>query len=257
MVRVGTIRSAGGPPPSLDAPRSPSAHSSIAPALVTQGAVFIAGGGLWADALSRVVFRGGGQTLYGRSEDESLAVIAVQRPAVIVAGPPLGEAALNAFFAAARTASPSSLFVAAVSRADAALRGRLHAAGANRVIVVPSGGGELAVEVVKAASLSTRSHRRVALAVTAIVFGPSGERFRVVTRDVSEAGVGIDAIPERIKRGPARLEFALPGQPSVLAPAQLVWMSGDGKTWTAGLRFEALSDADRGRLRAFVSAAAR
>ena len=220
----------------------------------TPGLVFLAGGGLWADALSRVVARGGGTLLLGRSEEESLAIIAVQRPAAIVAGPPLGETELVAFFDTARTASPASALIAAVSRADAALRKRLADAGVDRISLVPSGSADLAVGVVKAASLSTRAHRRIPLAVTATVVAGE-ERLRAVTRDLSEGGACVEALSTRVARGPVRLEFALPGErATIVATSRVAWTTSDGTQWSAGLAFEALSDLDRGRIRAFVSA---
>ena len=48
------------------------------------GSVLIAGGGLWADALSRVVTKGGGGLLLGTSRDHALSLISTHRPSAIV-----------------------------------------------------------------------------------------------------------------------------------------------------------------------------
>ena len=216
------------------------------------GAVMIAGSGLWADALARVVTRGGGTLLYGRSPEESLAVISAYRPSAVAAGPPFTETSLIDFCTQARKASPGSTILAAVNRADAVLRAALEQAGVSRVCIVPSAAGDLAVGVVNVAGLTTRVHRRVPFTAIATVVTRDG-RLRGRIRDLSEGGLCLERVAERVMRGPARIEFELPNQTRPVATeSEVVWSGRDETGHRAGIRFAGLSDADRDRIRGFV-----
>lgn len=221
--------------------------------LAAPGSVLLAGGGLWLDALSCVARRGGGNILLGRSRDEALTMIASHRPDAIIAGPPISETELLEFCGAAARSAPSSVVIAAVSRADAKLRRALSDVGAAKVCVVPSGAGDLAVAMINAARLTTREHARVRITTSATVV-TRDQRMRVATRDVSEGGLCLEGLPERLSRGGVRVEFGLPGEGrTVVAESELAWSSsGNADGVRAGLRFAHMSSTDRVRIRGFV-----
>lgn len=217
------------------------------------GTVVIAGNGLWVEALSRVVSRGGGSLITCATEPEAIARIAERLPPVIVAGPPHGAEEMMGFFVTALASSPRSALFAALSPNEAAFRRDLAAMGVAKSFLVPAGLGELATSIVTAATLDTRSHPRVPFNGGATLFTKD---LRVVaqTRDVSEGGLCLGGMVERIPRGPARVEFALPGAPlRIGAEGHVVWIAGGEEgEYRAGVRFDGVSDGDRDRIRRFV-----
>lgn len=216
------------------------------------GAVLITGGGLWADALAHVATKGGATLLVGQSIHEAMSLIATRRPSVVIAGPPLAEGALIEFCKRACGSSSGSVVLAAVNRADITLRRALAEAGAAKVCIVPSAGADLAVAMINAARLTTRAHARVSYAAKATVVTRDG-RVAGTTRDLSEGGLCLERVPERVARGAARVEFGLPGdRRPVVVEAQVVWSGGGAGDFRAGLRFDSMSKADLVRIRAFV-----
>lgn len=227
--------------------------STAAEAAIAPGSVLIAGGGLWADALSRVVTRGGGTLLIGASRDHALSSIATHRPNAIVAGPPLSDGELIEFCRSAVQSSSGAPVLAAVNRADINLRKSLAEVGVARVCIVPSAASELAVAMINAAHLTTRAHARVPLAVAIHVHTREG-KFSGTTRDLSEGGVCVGQMPERASRGQAKVELQLPGERTPIAVvAQIVWSGGTNGDYRAGLAFEKLEGGNLARIRLFVS----
>lgn len=221
--------------------------------MAASGSVLIAGGGLWADALARVVTRGGGTLLVGESRDHALSTIASVRPNVIVAGPPLSESELLSLCASAVHSSSGSTVLAAVSRADIGLRRALAGVGVARVCIVPSAAGDLAVAMINGAHLTTRAHARVPLAMSVVLHTRDG-RLAGTTRDLSEGGVCLEHVPERVLRGAAKVELQLPGERRVVAAAsQVVWSGGGNGDFRAGVCFEGLESADLARIRQLVA----
>lgn len=215
--------------------------------------MLIVGGGLWADALARVVTRGGGTLHVGASRDEALSAIATHRPNAIVAGPPLNDTDLIEFCRSAVQSSSASTVLAAVNRADITLRKSLAEVGVARVCIVPSAASDLAVAMINAARLTTRAHARVPLVVTATLHAREG-RITGTTRDVSEGGLCLEKMPERVQRGQAKVEFQLPGEKTPLALlSNIVWSGGANGDFRAGLCFEKLEGGNLTRVRVFVS----
>lgn len=217
------------------------------------GTVVIAGHGLWAEALSRVVSRGGGSLVTCASEPEAIARIAERQPPVIVAGPPHGGEEMMRFFVTALASSPRPALFAALTAKEWSFRRDLAAMGVAKSFPVPAGLGELATAIVTAATLDTRSHPRVAVTAGATLF-TKDSKVLAQTRDVSEGGLCLGGLEARIPRGPARVEFALPGAPlRVSAEGQVVWIAGGEEGgFRAGVRFEDVSDGDRASIRKFV-----
>lgn len=219
---------------------------------VGPGTVVMLGGGLWAEALSRVVTRGGGILVTCATAGEALEKIYERKPPVIVVGPPTTAEEMIAFFVNCQASSPRSTFFAALSMADRAFHRDLVTMGVSRAFAVPAGLGELAISIVTAATLNTRNHPRVPFSAGATVF-TKDQRVGGITRDVSEGGVCLDRIGERIPRGPARVEFTLQNAAApVRAEAHVVWVAGSEGEYRAGVRFETVSDRDRYRIREFV-----
>lgn len=221
--------------------------------LAAPGAVLLAGGGLWLDALSSVASRGGGSVLLGRSREEALSLIATHRPEAIIAGPPLSEAELLEFCRTATASSPQSVMLAAVNRADVDLRRSLANAGVAKVCVVPSAACDLAVAMINAARLTTRAHARVRVTATATMVARGNQRLAGTTRDLSEGGLCLERMPERVARGPVRVEFGLPGDGRlVVVESEIAWSGGSNGDYRAGVRFNDMSSTDRIRIRGFV-----
>ena len=220
---------------------------------IAPGSVLIAGGGLWADALSRVVTRGGGTLLIGASRDHALSSIATHRPNAIVVGPPLTDGELIELCRSAVQSSSASTVLAAVNRADSNLRKALAEVGVARVCIVPSAASDLAVAMINAAHLTTRAHARVPLEV-AIHLQTREGKISGTTRDLSEGGVCVGQLPERPSRGQAKVEFQLPGERTPIAVvAQIVWGGGANGDFRAGLAFEKLEGGNLARIRLVVS----
>jgi len=217
------------------------------------GSVLIAGGGLWADALSRVVTKGGGGLLLGTSRDHALSLISTHRPSAIVAGPPLNDDELIEFCRAAVQTSSVSTVLAAVNRADITLRRALVEVGVARVCIVPSAAGDLAVSMINAARLTTRAHARIPLTVVASIQTREG-RLTGTTRDLSEGGICLERVAERVMRGPAKVELTLPGdRRPVVAAAHVVWSTGADGDFRAGLFFENIDAVNLAKIRALVA----
>lgn len=219
------------------------------------GSVVIVGDGLWTQALSRVVTRGGGSLVICDNPLDALHKIEERKPPAVIAGPPVRREDLVELFAAARAASPRSTLFAAIDPADDEYRATYQAIGVGRMFSIPKQLGELAIAIVTAATLNTRTHPRVPIAGGASVI-THDRRVNAITRDVSEGGLCLDGIEERIARGPAQVEFSLPGAPGrVAAGGQVVWVAGGGETpFRAGIRFESVPEPTRGLLRRFVEA---
>jgi CheY-like chemotaxis protein len=216
------------------------------------GAVLIAGGGLWADALASVATKGGATVLSGRNRDEALSLVAAHQPAAVIAGPPLGDAELIEFCNTATQSSSASLVFAAVNRADLALRRALSDAGVAKVCIVPSGGADLAVAMINAARLTTRAHARVPLAGAATIVTSEG-RVAAFTRDLSEGGLCLERLGARLPRGPVRVEFALPdGRRPLALDSAIAWIAGGDGEFRAGIRFEGVGNVDLLRIRSFI-----
>lgn len=216
------------------------------------GPVLLAGDGLWAEALALVVRRGNGVLCRAHSLEDARRALERERPRMVVAGPPLGDADLPAFCEQSRTAGVPVL--AMIPRADASLRSALLAAGAERVLVLPSGLGEASTELAVRAGLSRRAHRRVPFASS--VFIHAGDlvcgAFAV---DLGEGGLGLTAIEEAPRRREIEIEFGLPGDEHVIrAGSELAWTrEADGGGLNAGLRFTRLAEPDRRRIRDYVA----
>lgn len=233
----------------LDATKAPQAQAwSTGP-----GSVVIVGSGLWTEALSRVVTRGGGSLVICQDPKEALAKIAERKPPAVIAGPPVHGDDLVELFAAARASSPRSTLFAALDAADDEFRPTFQAIGVAKMFSIPKQLGELAVAIVTAATLNTRTHPRVPIAGGASVI-THDRRVSAITRDVSEGGLCLDGIEARIARGPAQVEFSLPGAPGrVAASGQVVWVAGGGDTaFRAGVRFENVPEPARRLIRRFV-----
>jgi len=244
---VATVRAAVEGAVELSPPMRAAWSTGVGP-----GTVVMLGGGLWVEALSRVVTRGGGMLVTCSSEGEALERIHERRPPVIVIGPPCTGEQMMKFFVNVKASNPRSTVFAALSSGELELRRDLVGMGVARAFAVPSGLGELAVSIVTAATLNTRNHPRVPVNAGATVFTGSLQ-VSGVTRDVSEGGVCLHGIRERIPRGPARVEFALPDTPGrVRAESHIIWVAGSDGEYRAGVRFENVSDGDRGRIRQFV-----
>ena len=219
---------------------------------VGPGTVVMLGTGLWVEALSRVVTRGGGMLVTCKTEGEALERIHERKPPVVVVGPPATGEEMFSFFVNVQASSPRSTVFAALAGANQSFSRDLVAMGISRAFDVPGALGELAIAIVTAATLNTRNHPRVPVASGATVITKDA-RVTGVTRDVSEGGVCLHGIKERIPRGPARVEFALPDSPArVSAESHVVWVAGSEGEFRAGVRFEGVSDRDRYRIRQFV-----
>lgn len=182
-----------------------------------------------------------------------MSAIAQHRPNAIVAGPPLNDAELIEFCRDAVQSSSASTVLAAVNRADQTLRQALAAVGVARVCIVPSGASELAVSMINAARLTTRAHPRVPLVVKTSVSTREGQ-FSGTSRDLSEGGLCVERLPERLSRGAAKVEFQLPGERTPIAVlAQIVWSAGATGDYRAGLSFDKLEGGNLTRIHLFVS----
>lgn len=244
---VASVRAAVEGAVEISAPVRAAWASGVGP-----GTVVMFGGGLWVEALSRVVTRGGGMLVTCATEGEALAMIHERRPPVIVVGPPQTAEEMITFYVNAQASSPRSTMFAAVTPAEDSFRRDLVSMGVARAFVVPSGLGELAIAIVTAATLNTRTHPRVAVSAGATVI-TGNLRVTGQTRDVSEGGLCLEGIAERIPRGPARVEFALPDAPvRVAAVSHIVWVAGSDGEYRAGVRFEGVSETDRTRIRQFI-----
>lgn len=225
---------------------------------VLRRGVALVGKGFWSEAVAGVIAtRGAPATIV--SGPAHLPQIAYQRPAVIVAGPPLTDAEIVATCADLRRdpAFTGAAIVAAVDRADAELRADLVTLGVDRSIPVVAGMERLAAEILELAGLSTRRQPRVEL--NAAVRVTSGDRVELARAlDVSEGGIGVRVITETPGAEDAWVEFLLPGDEHVIcADAEIAWSRiGDDDRVLLGMRFRALETADRDRIRSYVLAQA-
>ena len=218
--------------------------------------ILIAGSGLWADALTRVVYRGGGKLVEARGPAEVLEVIRREHPAVCVFGPPIPDQELLTVLGGVRSApemASLAVFIG-VARADGRLQEELQALGATGICVLPSGLAKLSTDVISAAGLNTRSYRRAPLAAP-VWIQTSGMIIDAFARDLSEGGLGLVQVRSKPPIENLRIEFALPGDPApVRAATQLAWTRPDGDTFRVGERFTALDETDRSRIRRYVEA---
>ena len=73
--------------------------------------------------------------------------------------------------------------------------------------------------------------------------------------DLSEGGLGLSSVKSKPPMEVMRIEFQLPGEDApVRAAMQLAWTRPDGATFRIGLRFTALEENDRARIRRYVDA---
>lgn len=226
-----------------------------APAIHEPG-VLIAGSGLWADALTRVVYRGGGKLVEARGPQEVVEVIRRDKPAVAVFGSPIPDHELLLVVGTVR-ATPGvgnlPIFVG-IPRADGRLQEELKALGATTVFILPGALSKLSTDVIAAAGLNTRSHRRAPLAAP-VRIQTSGAILDALASDLSEGGLGLTHVRSKPPVENLRVEFVLPGEPNpVRAATQLAWSRPDGENYRVGVRFTALDEADRARIRRYVEA---
>lgn len=218
--------------------------------------VMVAGSGLWADALTRVVHRGGGRLIEVRGPDEVVMVMRRDKPSAVVFGPPIPPADLILVVGTVRSTSDLAkipVFIG-LSRADPSLEEELTFLGASGVVVLPGSLSKLSSDVIAGAGLNTRSFRRAPLAAP-VRIQTTGSVLDAFALDLSEGGLGLTQVPSKPPIENLRVEFALPGDDvPVHAATQLAWTRADGDSFRVGIRFTALDENDRVRIRRYVDA---
>lgn len=221
-------------------------------------AVLVAGSGLWADALTRVIYRGGGKLAEARGPHEVADVMKRDGVAVAVFGPPIPDRDLLMVAGTIRT-SPEltkTPIMVGLPRTDPRLEEELQALGVTATYVVPGSLPRMSTDVISAAGLSTRTHRRAPLAAPVKLHAQTGV-LDAFALDLSEGGIGLTEVRSRPPVDALRIEFPLPGEEvPVRAASQIAWTRPDGDAFRIGLRFTALEESDRGRIRRYVEARA-
>ena len=221
---------------------------------VLRRGVALVGKGFWSEQVAKVIaVRGAPTTIVGGSGD--IANIAAARPAVVVVGPPLDDVQILATCADLRRDSrfTGASLIAAINRADVELRADLLTLGVDRAIPVVSGLERLTGDVLQLSGLTTRTAPRVELnAAVRVTCGPQMELARAF--DVGEGGIGLRVVTMRPDTDEAWVEFVLPGEEHVIcADAEVAWSrAGDDERVQLGMRFRALENGDRDRIRNYV-----
>lgn len=216
--------------------------------------VALVGKGFWSEAVAKVVTKRGAPALIvGGAAD--VPAIANARPAVVIVGPPLGDADIIALASDLRRdpAFAGAAIVAALNRDDAGLRADLVTMGIDRSIPVTAGMERLTAEVLNIAGLATRKLPRVELnAAVRVTIDQQIELARAF--DVGEGGIGLRVVTSAPQADEAWVEFVLPGEDHVIcADAEVAWTRvGDDERMQLGMRFRALENGDRDRIRNYV-----
>ena len=219
--------------------------------------VLIAGAGLWADAISRVLLERRAEVLTASTASEAVEKFFRDRPAVAVLGPPLLAPELIDAAGAIRgiPGQPKPLLIAALAKAEPGLSSDLMTIGVDRVVSTARI-WKLSDEVMRGANLPRRAFRRVPLR-TSVLLRQRKERMLEATMfDLCEGGIGVeDAM--KVPAEEVHLAFTLPGaeEDPIVASSEIAWSRGtaaDGPQ-RLGLRFTVLAQEDRERIRDFVS----
>jgi hypothetical protein len=143
--------------------------------------------------------------------------------------------------------------VVALNRNDEGLRADLVTMGIDRSIPVTAGMERLTAEVLNIAGLATRKLPRVELnAAVRVTIDQQIELARAF--DVGEGGIGLRVVTTAPEADEAWVEFVLPGDDHVIcADAEVAWSRvGDDERMQLGMRFRALENGDRDRIRNYV-----
>lgn len=221
---------------------------------VLRRGVALVGKGFWSNTCAHVVTKRGAPALIA-SGAEDIAMIAEARPAVVVVGPPLGDAEIIGLCADLRRdpAFAGAAIVAVLNRADNDLRADLLTMGVDRSIPMSAGMERVSSEVLSLAGLATRRMPRVEL--NAAVRVTADQRMELARAfDVGEGGIGLRVVTTAPQCDEAWVEFVLPGDDHVIcADAEVAWTrTGDDERMQLGMRFRALENVDRDRIRSYV-----
>lgn len=221
---------------------------------VLRRGVALVGKGFWSETVAKVVSKRGAPALIA-SGAADVPSIAEARPAIVVVGPPLGDAEIIALASDLRRdpAFAGAAIVAALNRADPELRADLLTMGVDRSIPVTAGMERLTAEILNIAGLATRRMPRVELnAAVRVTIAQQIELARAF--DVGEGGIGLRVVTSAPQDDEAWVEFVLPGEEHVIcADAEVAWTRvGDDERMQLGMRFRALENGDRDRIRNYV-----
>lgn len=215
--------------------------------------VVIAGGGIWTEVLSRLVFHSGGSAVLVTRPDELFGNDVALRPEVVVIGSPLPPKELIRITALVRELSPGTPVVAALDAASpqdlAADLGVLGAAP----VAIDEDLRELTAWVGRCAGLRIRhSHRGILIAPVLLRTGHT--LHAAIAADVSEGGLRIEGADPSLIADVAEVQFHLPGMSApITAAAEIAWIEeGAQDRVRAGIRFLDLDPIDRACLRAFM-----
>lgn len=221
---------------------------------VLRRGVALVGRGFWSEAVAKVVTKRGAPALIVGDASE-VPVIANARPAVVVVGPPLADPSIIALCSDLRRdpAFAGAAVVAVLNRADDELRADLLTLGVDRSIPVTAGMERVTAETLEIAGLATRRMPRVEL--SAAVRVTVNDRIELARAfDVGEGGIGLRVVTTAPHTDEAWVEFVLPGEDHVIcADAEVAWSRvGDDERVQLGMRFRALENGDRNRIRNYV-----
>jgi hypothetical protein len=225
---------------------------------VLRRGVGLVGKGFWSDVVTRVVMKRGAPTVVTSSAADT-GTLAAARPAVVVVGPPLGDAEIVAVASDLKRdpAFAGASVIAVLNRADTGLRADLLTLGVDRSIPVTAGMERLTAEVLTLSGLATRRSPRVEL--NAAVRMTAEHKIELARAfDVGEGGLGLRVVTIAPDCDEAWVEFVLPGEEHVIcADAEVAWtrVAADDRV-QLGMRFRALETDDRDRIRNYVLAAA-
>ena len=218
--------------------------------------VALAGRGFWADSIASLVSRRGAPVSVAGSIEE-ISALAETRPAAVIVGPPFDDAAIVAICSDVRRdiAFTGATVVAVVRGADHALRADLLTLGVDRSVPLSAGLERLHGEVLRVAGLAARKTPRVELS-TGVRIEDGSARIQLARAfDVAEGGLGLRIVTEAPEGDELGVEFVLPGTEDVIsAVTEVAWVSASGERTQLGVKFVALADADRDRIRDYVHA---
>lgn len=221
---------------------------------VLRRGVALVGKGFWSEAVAKVVNKRGAPALIV-ADASDVPTITKARPAVVVVGPPLTDASIIALCSDLRrdSAYAGAAIVAVLNRADEGLRADLLTMGVDRSIPVTAGMERVTADVLDIAGLATRRMPRVELnAAVRVTVNDQIELGRAF--DVGEGGIGLRVVTNAPHTDEAWVEFVLPGEEHVIcADAEVAWSRvGDDERMQLGMRFRALENGDRDRIRNYV-----
>ena len=219
---------------------------------VLRPTVVIAGAGIWAEVLARLVFRAGGSAITVDRPDVLIADPIALRPSAIVVGAPLAPSELIRIAVMVRDRAPGTMVIAALDEnTPADLADDLRTVGA-AAIPIEEDLRQLSAWVARVAGLHIRdAHRGILLAPVLLRSGHV--LHAAIASDISEGGLGIEGADPLLIGEVAEAQFHLPGMHAPITVAtEAAWVGeASGSRVRAGIRFKDLDPLDRAAIRAY------